>query len=112
MGLEQEFVIIRSDHIIETLLRTLEKPYFRSRLDDEDVEKFLVRFVMASKSPDQQSVVRDIAPDAEDDLVLAAAVSANAAFLLTGAKRFHDVREYRGARIVTADEFLRELEQA
>jgi len=56
--------------------------------------------------------VRGIAPDQEDDLVLGTAVTARAHFLVTGDKRLLALKENRGVRIVTAEEFLREMEKA
>lgn len=109
-GLRRQYLIIRSDHIVIKLIETLEKPYFQARVEPDDVEELLIRFVRLSEKADRDDVVRGIAPDAEDDKVLSAAVRMNADFLVTGDKGLLAVREYRGVRIVTAEEFLAELE--
>ena len=51
-----------------------------------------------------------LATHPEDDLVLAAAVSARSDYLVTGDKKLQDLRSYQGVTIVTPREFLTILE--
>jgi putative PIN family toxin of toxin-antitoxin system len=109
-GLERRYLIIRSDHILNGLIQTMEKPYFQVRVEPEDIEGFLVRLVHVSMKAKRDDLVHSVAPDDEDDRVLSAAVAANADFLVTGDKGLLAIGEYMGVRIVTADVFLAELE--
>jgi predicted nucleic acid-binding protein len=50
--------------------------------------------------------VRGVAPHPEEDIVLAAAVSARADFLVTGDHDFLRVRQYQSTRLITPQAFL------
>jgi putative PIN family toxin of toxin-antitoxin system len=95
-----------STHIIETVQRIWERPYFVTHSDridralaidlmDEQTEPF---------TPDP--TVTGVADDEEDDRVLGTAVAAGADYLVTGDAGLLRIGEYRGVRIVTAREFL------
>ena len=56
-------------------------------------------------------VVSGIASHAEDDLVLAAAVSARVDYLVTGDKQLLKLGQYEGVIIVSPRDFLARLEQ-
>jgi predicted nucleic acid-binding protein len=56
------------------------------------------------------TTVAGVAPHPEDDLVLAAAVTAEADFLVTGDKRFLAVGSYAGVTILSPRAFLDVLE--
>lgn len=110
-GLGRQYLIIRSDHIVGKLIKTLEKPYFQARIEPDDIEEFLIRFVRVSEKADRDDIVHGVAPDAEDDKVLSAAVRMNADYLVTGDKGLLAIHEFRGVRLVTAEEFLADLEK-
>ena len=50
--------------------------------------------------------VHGVAPDTEDDLVLATAMSGQADYLVTGDAAFQDLQTYRGIWIVSPRAFL------
>jgi predicted nucleic acid-binding protein len=75
------------------------------------LNEFIIGFQAYAEPFTPDPSVSGVAPDDEDDLVLGTAVAAEADFLVTGDKGFLAVREFRGVRIVTADEFLAELEK-
>lgn len=108
----REFELILSEPIMERLADVLTRPYFAAKLSEATSLHFqaYLRRNACMKEPDPTVV--GIAPDTEDDLVLGTAVAANAEYLVTGDKGLLAVGEYRGVRIVTAEEFLRELERS
>ncbi|HEV2107585.1 MAG TPA: hypothetical protein VGR16_04930, partial [Thermomicrobiales bacterium] len=55
--------------------------------------------------------VRGVAAHPEDDLVLAVAVSAAAAYLVTGDKQLQRIGVYHGVTIVSPRDFLTRLQQ-
>jgi predicted nucleic acid-binding protein len=57
------------------------------------------------------SPVSGVATHPEDDLILAAAVSAQADYLVTGDARLQALGSYQGVKIVTPREFVQILEQ-
>lgn len=68
------------------------------------IEEF-VGFAIVIDAPSIEPTVRD--PD--DDAVLACAVASESDFIVSGDKDLLDLNEYRGVRILTAREFLTEL---
>jgi len=97
--------------MLQTLDIVLGRPYFAARLTSEERESFLASIRGAAKRKRPDKTVSGIAPDAEDDLVLGTAVAANAEYLVTGDKGLLAIGTYRGVRIVTAEDFLRVVEQ-
>jgi putative PIN family toxin of toxin-antitoxin system len=112
MVFEGRYELAVSDHIIEKLSEVLERPYLLAHLSTAGRQRILraLNKDVVPVTPDES--VRGIAADLEDDLVLGTAVAANAEFLVTGDKGLLAIREHRGVRIVTAEEFLREMERA
>jgi uncharacterized protein len=104
-----EFVV--SDHILEKLADVFQRPWLITHLSATGRERILraLNKDVEPVTPDES--VRGVAPDLEDDLVLGTAVAASADYLVTGDKGLLALKEYRGVRIVGADELLREVER-
>jgi putative PIN family toxin of toxin-antitoxin system len=105
---EGRYELFVSDHIIEKLTEVLERPHLLAHLSTESRERILRALDEDVESVTPDTSVRGIAPDLEDDLVLGTAV---ADFLVTGDKRLLALKEYRGVRIVSGEEFLTEMER-
>lgn len=82
------------------------RPYFAARLSEEqrrrdvallNAESTLVRVTVA---------VRGVAPDSNDDLVPATAVSGDADYVVTGDREFEAVGTHLTVRIVSPRAFL------
>ena len=70
-----------------------------------------VGWIPTSKAIPHTHTVHGIATHAEDDLVLATALSAGTEFLITGDQKFlHRVPGYEGVRLLSPPEFLSLLE--
>ena len=108
--LDDEFELIVSPDILAELDRTWSKPYFRSHrslphvVGAEGAVRALAKVVLPS------TTVSGVAPHPEDDLVLAAAVSAEADYLVTGDKRFQALGSYAGVTLLSPRAFLDILE--
>ena len=112
MAMENDSELIFSEPIMKRLSIVLTRRYFAERLSDASRLRFLDDLRFASDMEEPDPAVRGVAPDLEDDLVLGTAVAAHADFLVTGDKRFLALKEYHGVRIVSAEEFLTEMERA
>jgi putative PIN family toxin of toxin-antitoxin system len=108
--IEGSMELVISDHIIEKLTEVLDRPYFQSHLSPGGRSRILRALEQDLEPVKPDESVQGVAPDNEDDLVLGTAVAAQADFLVTGDKALLAVREYRGVRIVTAEELLAEME--
>ncbi len=103
------FDLVVSDHILEELARTLSAPYFQRHVGPEELtrlKKLLGRRAIRTAITTR---VRGIATHPEDDLVLAAAVSAKAEYLVTGDEKLQRVGGYRNVAILSPRAFLNVL---
>lgn len=105
-ALEQGWDVETSGHIVQKLIEVLGRPRFYSRLGNNDLSAFLLKYQAYTTRVIPDRSVRGVCDDEEDDLVLGTAVAANADYLVTGDKGFQQVSEHRGVRIVGASEFL------
>lgn len=112
MALGADVTLAVSTHILVKLNEVFHRPYFLAHLSSTGRERILRALDKDTEPVEPDKSVHGITPDAEDDLVLGTAVAAKADFLVTGDKGLLAIGDYRGVRIVTAEEFLRELERA
>ena len=107
------YELLTSLHVLDELSSTLANPWFSQYLSETErlaVLK-LVRTAgtVVEPSPD---LVQGVATHWEDDLVLAAAITGNAHYLVTGDRKLRALRSLAGIRIVSVHEFLEVLEEA
>jgi putative PIN family toxin of toxin-antitoxin system len=104
--LDGRFELIVSEHIVARTGKVWERPYFRARYSAQEIHDALRllerRAIMTSPSFD----VTGVAPDAEDDLVLATAVAGAADYLVTGDAGFLVLGSFRDVLLVTPSHFL------
>lgn len=104
----RDFILVISDHVLEETQRTLAKSYFRQRLTERQAASAIRLLQRKGEHAAVTEVVAGIASHAEDDLVLAAAVSARVPYLVTGDAGLLAVGRYRGVTITSA-RFFRSL---
>ncbi|MGH2614218.1 MAG: putative toxin-antitoxin system toxin component, PIN family [Thermomicrobiales bacterium] len=107
---EQRFELIVSEPILAELINTMEKPYFRQRLTVDQIRSTQRLLQDRATLVSLTASVSGVATHSEDDLVLAAAVSARADYLVTGDKQLQLLGAYRGVRILSPRAFLDLLE--
>lgn len=105
------FELVVSPPILVELERTLAKPYFRNRLEPEKAQQALDVFRAHAVVTRLTVAVNGIATHAADDLVVAAALSADAGYLVTGDAGLLGVKHYRGVGILTPRDFLATLDE-
>jgi uncharacterized protein len=104
------FELIVSEHILTELARTLEKPYFASRLPPAQRAGLLSIFRSDATVTPITVPVQGVATHPEDDDTLATAVSAEADYLVTGDGELQGLGSYLGVSIVSPRAFVRILE--
>jgi len=104
------FTLIVSEPILRELLHTLGNPYFSSRLSPHDIAADLARFRTEASIQPVTVHVAGIAAHAQDDLIIATALSAKAPYLVTGDKPLLARGVYRDTRILSPRAFLGVLE--
>lgn len=101
-----DFNLVISEHILGELVGVFSKPYFRCRFSPEAVNLAITTLRTAATIVPISAVVEGVASHAEDDLVVATAVSGQARFLVTGDRQLLRVGDFQDIQIVTPREFL------
>jgi uncharacterized protein len=99
------FELVVTAPILEELRETLNHPYFRRRLTPEQIEENLALVRREATVVRITTHVRDVATRPEDDLVLAAAVSGQAQYLVTGDAQLQHLGTYQGITILSPRAF-------
>ena len=108
-AIQGAFELITSSPLVHEVERTLEEPYFASRVDFALREEVL-GFLRERSLYDLAISATGGASHPEDDLILATAVSASADFLVTGDKMLLKLGSYSGVIIMSPSSFLEYLE--
>ena len=101
-----QFSLVISDHIMHGLSQTWQKPYFLARISPSrrNVAFALLRDLATFVEPTANIV--GVAPNAEDDLILATAVAGKVRFLVTGDKPLQALQNYQSVAIISPRAFL------
>lgn len=107
------FELIISEDILVEVSETLQDPYFRSRLTPEDITEALTLLSEETTVTSVTAKASGVSTHPEDDLILAAAVSAGVDYLVTGdGPLLRKVgNSYQGMKLVTPTAFLEILQQ-
>lgn len=108
---EGRFALLISADIEIELGRTLAAPYFRRRLSAEQVTAALLLLAAEAVLTPITAEITGVATRPEDDLILAAAVSSGADYLVTGDTKLLRLGSFSGVGILSARDFLEVLEQ-
>jgi hypothetical protein len=97
--------VLMSSDVLNEYVRVLAYPKFRLAKEDikSIIEQELIPFVEPVKT---SAVFRIIVEDPSDDKFLVLAVDGQADHIISGDKHLLGLKEFRGIKIVTAEEFL------
>lgn len=102
------FAICLADEILDEVKRVLHYPRLRKKADYTDEEIFqyvsLLRFVCRLISP--LPLLHAVKRDPNDDIIVACAVAAKAAHIVTRDKDLLDLGEYENILIITPEDYL------
>lgn len=108
--LHGEFDLIVSEHIVETAGRSWSTvPYFATRYTADQAVEALALLRQQATTVIPVDTVQGVAPNEEDDMVLATAVAGEVDFLVTGDGPFRDVGFYEGIVMISPREFLEQI---
>ena len=105
------FGLVVSEHILGEVARAWTKPYWRPRFSQAQVERVLALLRQDAEVTPVTVQISGVATHPEDDLVLAAAVSAGADYLVSGDKQLQRLGRYGGVLIRSPRDFLTLLDQ-
>jgi putative PIN family toxin of toxin-antitoxin system len=106
------FVLIVSEHILSELARTFTDRYFTRRLTAEQIHAALDSLRTGTMVQQITAPVTGIATQPKDDLIVAAALSARADYLVTGDRKLLELQTYRGVPFISPRDFLTLLDAA
>ncbi len=109
-----EFILVTSSGIIEEISRALYSPRIQGKyhLSDSDIQAFVLTLIYQSECVASKVVLQGVAPDPGDDKVIACAVEGQADFILTGDKALRGLEEFKGIKIISAEAFIRILDES
>ena len=100
------FGLVSSDHILKELVRTLGNSCFSSRIPAADVAGMVETIQRSGEVVELSDFVSGMATHPEDDLTLAAAVSAQVDYLVTGDGQLLDLERIEDVEIVSPRAFV------
>lgn len=104
--LEKHIRAITSKIILSELEETLVKKFTFSEEKIKQIEKIITKFFVLVYPGKQFSVLKDF----DDNRVLEAAVEGGCDFIVTGDKELLELKTFKRIKILTASEFLAELD--
>ena len=104
-----EYELVISEHILEGLTRTWQKPYYQRRYSPERVRQALRLLREEASLVVPVGTVRGVAEDEEDDLVLATAIAGDVGYLVTGDRFLLAIGRYRNVVILSPRQFFEML---
>ena len=107
----RSFTLVLSEHILAELSDTFTDPYFTRRLSPSAIADVLDSLRIDAVIQPITVDVAGVASHAEDDLVVATALSAGAPYLVTGDRRLLERGTHRDTHLLSPREFLVRLEQ-
>jgi putative PIN family toxin of toxin-antitoxin system len=100
------YILIVSDHILIELDRTFADRYFSSRMTGVGIEAAIQSLRQNAVVHPITVHVRGVATQPKDDLVVATAVSAGAAYLVTVDRPLQAVGQHEGVTMLSPRQFL------
>jgi putative PIN family toxin of toxin-antitoxin system len=101
-----QFDVVVSERILSDVERALGEPYFARRLTAQDRAAYVAALVRAAFVVPIVSRIAGVAPDPDDDDVIAAANDGQAEYLVTGDTRLRAIGAYAAVQFLTPREFM------
>jgi putative PIN family toxin of toxin-antitoxin system len=101
--------LVTSQHIIDEVRRAWTKPYWQSRLSPSQIDRALALIREEAEVTPITIEVSGVASHMEDDLVLAAAASAQVEVLVSGDTLLRAIGQFHGIDILSPPEMLYRL---
>jgi len=106
---EKRVQVVLSRGILEEFLEVVEDSRIRRYVNENDITAFLRVIGSVAKIVGVKSKFKVIKEDPNDDIILRTAYDGKADFLVSGDRHLLSLGEFRGMKIITADEMLKIL---
>lgn len=108
--INDEIEMVTSQPLIDEFIKTLTKPYFLSRLTQDQAQALIDLVKTRATVVAITTVIPRVATHPEDDIVLATAESGKADYIVTGDHGLQKLKEFKGIRIVSPKAFTELLQ--
>ncbi|MBC7120334.1 MAG: putative toxin-antitoxin system toxin component, PIN family [Candidatus Methanosuratus sp.] len=108
---EGKVQLILSRNILEEFLEVAEDPRIRRYIDENNVIAYLRVLGSVAKIVRVRSRFKVVKEDPDDDVILRTAKDGTAEYIVSGDKHLLSLGEFRGIKIVTANEMLKLLKE-
>ncbi|MEM2148077.1 MAG: putative toxin-antitoxin system toxin component, PIN family [Candidatus Bathyarchaeia archaeon] len=106
-----EFTLLLSSQIIAEFIDVISRRKFSKYVKEYDIKVFLEALHQTAKFTRIKSKFKIVEEDPADDIILRTAVDGKADLIVSGDKHLLALKEFRGIKILTADEMLNLLKE-
>ena len=103
-GINRELLIFISRDIINELKVVLKRDFGLEEQEIEDITKAISLFTHLVKTNREIDIVKE---DRKDNIILECALAADANYIVSGDSHLLNLKEFRGIKVLSADEFLK-----
>ena len=109
LGLSGKIQLCLSLEILDELQRVMDYPKFK--FTEEQKKEFLSEILEVATIHEIGNHEKVITADASDNIFLETALAADAQFIVSGDRHLLNLEEFKGIRILSARDFLKELRE-
>ena len=105
----KEVILVLSEQILEEYNKVLEYEEIREKIKNKDLEmkKAMLRIGVISEIVEVNSKVDLVKEDPDDNKIIECAIDGNSDYIITKDKHLLKLKEHRGIKIFTPEEFLK-----
>ena len=111
-GRSEIIELCTSQALLDEFAEVIERPHFDRKFEETGIsrQRMVSDYAEISTVIKPAKLSEHVSRDPDDDEVIACALSADCEFIVTGDNDLLVLKEYQGVTIVTAADFLKELE--
>lgn len=104
----KDVTLVLSEQILEEYSKVLEYKEIKDKIKDKDLEikKTMLKIRAISEIIDINSKINLVKEDPDDNKIIECAIDGNVNYLITNDAHLLKLKEYKGIKIITPEEFL------
>ncbi len=110
MGLENRYIIVMSDLILNEFVRVLRRPKFKA--SEEEIHSIVLALIRSSEVVDVVSRFRAIKADPKDNMIIETAFDGRATLIASGDNHLLELGEFMGIKIRSVEDTINFLESS
>lgn len=106
-GIAKQFSIVLSDFILKEFIRVLRRPRFET--SEDEIHKIVLALIQTGEVVSVRSNFKVVKHDPDDDAIVNTAHDGRADMIVTGDSHLLRLKSFKGIKIVSVSEALRQL---